>query len=198
MNTGIIVWGKKVSRQFRAKVVKICDNLGIEVNWLMPCIAFETGETFSASVKNAAGSGATGLIQFMPSTAKSLGITTEALSQMSAVQQLDYVEKYFLPYKGRIKSLEDCYMAILWPAAVGKPVSYVLFDKGKRYLQNRGLDVNKDGKITKAECSLKIWQKFEKGLRSENAYLTTEYYTETGLQAEKLTQNAEYIPKDRA
>lgn len=39
----------------------------------MAAMAFESGETFSPSIKNAAGSGAVGLIQFMPSTAKALG-----------------------------------------------------------------------------------------------------------------------------
>lgn len=48
---------------------------------------------------NAPGSGAIGLIQFMPSTAKGLGTSTSALKQMTAVDQLAYVEKYFAPYK---------------------------------------------------------------------------------------------------
>jgi hypothetical protein len=50
----------------------------------MACMAFEKGETFSPCVKNP-GSSATGLIQFMSSTAKSLGTTTNDLCKMSAV-----------------------------------------------------------------------------------------------------------------
>jgi hypothetical protein len=128
--------------------------LNTDPNWLMSCIAFESGRSFSPSITNAAGSGATGLIQFMPSTAQALGTSTEALARMSAVEQLEWVEKYFRPSAGRLKTLEDVYMAILWPAAVGKPDSYVLFVKAdkrhpKRYIQNAGLDWNKDGKITK-------------------------------------------------
>jgi hypothetical protein len=53
-------------------------------------------------------------------------------------------------------SLEDLYMAILWPVAVGKSNDYVLFSSpSKAYEQNKGLDKNKDGNITKAEAAAK-------------------------------------------
>ena len=121
----------------------------------MASMAFETGETFSPSIENAAGSGAVGLIQFMPSTAKSLGSSSEELKQMSAVQQLTFVEKYFAPFKNRLKGLDDVYMAIFMPSAVGKSNDTVLIDKDTgptAYRQNKGLDTNSDGKITKGEA----------------------------------------------
>lgn len=161
-------WGSKVSPEFRSKVKIICSDLRFDPNHLMSCMAFESGETFSPSIKNAAGSGATGLIQFMPRTAKNLGTSTEALAKMTALDQLDYVHKYFLPYKGRLHTLSDLYMAILWPAAIGKPEDHVLWDRSTKpttYAQNAGLDVNKDGKITKAEASGKVYAKLEKGLK---------------------------------
>lgn len=145
-----LAWGKKVSPEFRKRVFEICDELGMDPDFLMACMAFESAETFSPSIKNAAGSGATGLIQFMPSTAKGLATTTVSLAMMSAVQQLEYVRKYFLPYRGRLHSLGDVYMAILWPAGIGKADSWALWDKASRpttYRQNAGLDLNKDGKI---------------------------------------------------
>jgi hypothetical protein len=165
----MLAWGKKVSEEFCQRVREIADSLGADPNYLMACMAFESGETFSPSIKNAAGSGATGLIQFMPSTAQALGTTTEELASMTAEEQLDYVEKYFKPSRGKLKSLDDVYMAILWPAAVGRPSAYVLFAKNdpthpKRYIQNAGLDFNKDGKITKAEAAEKVRKKLEKGL----------------------------------
>ena len=171
----MLAWGKKVTEEFRKKVLDICSALGADPNFIMACIAFESGETFSPSVKNAAGSGAVGLIQFMPGTAKALGTTTEELASMSAEAQLDYVAKYFQPTKGRLATLEDVYMAILWPAAVGKPLDYVLFDKNdlahpKRYAQNAGLDSNKDGKITKKEAADKLRQKLNKGLLPDFAW----------------------------
>jgi len=53
--------------------------------------------------------------------------TQDALARMSELQQLDYVKRYFQPYRGRLRTLEDIYMAILWPAAIGKPNNYALF-----------------------------------------------------------------------
>ncbi len=163
-----IAWSAKVSPKFIDKVVAICRKLGIEdPSDLMACMAWETGETFSPSVVNGAGSKATGLIQFMPTTAKGLGTSSEALAEMTAEEQLEYVYKYFLPYKGRLKNVGDVYMAILWPAGIGKKDDYVLWTKDKRpttYLQNKGLDVNKDGAITRAECIKKVIEKKEKGL----------------------------------
>ena len=166
----MLAWGKKVSGEFCQKVRKIADSLGTDPNYLMACMAFESGETFSPSIKSAAGSHAVGLIQFMPTTAQDLGTTSDELASMTAEEQLDYVEKYFKPYRGKLKSLEDVYMAILWPVAVGKPPDYVLFRKDdpkhpKRYLQNKGLDLNKDGIVTKAEAAEMVRKRLEKGLK---------------------------------
>ncbi len=162
-----IAWGAKVAPDFKSKVLKICSDLGIEPDFLMACMAFETGETFSPSIKNAAGSGATGLIQFMPRTAVGLGTTTEKLAAMTAVKQLDFVKKYFQPYKNRINKLEDIYMAILYPAAIGKPTHHNLFTQGtKAYSQNSGFDKNRDGNITLSEISIKVKNKYSKGLKS--------------------------------
>jgi hypothetical protein len=149
----------------------IANTLGCHPNYLMACMAWESGETFSPSVKNAAGSGATGLIQFMPATARGLGTTTAALAKMTAEDQLNYVYKYFRPYAGKLRNLGDIYMAILWPKGVGQPDHYVLFDKRKwptGYRQNSGIDVNKDGLVTRAECLVKVNEKLAKGLRPEN------------------------------
>lgn len=171
-----LAWGKKVSPEFRKRVFEISRNLGVDPDHLMACMGFETGGEFSPSVKNKMGSGATGLIQFMPKTAIGLGTTTDKLARMSAVEQLDWVEKYFAPYKGRIKTLEDLYMAILWPAAIGKPNSHVLWERETRpetYRQNAGLDRDKDLKITKAEAASHVRQWLENGLKPKNKWTGT-------------------------
>ncbi len=166
---GKMAWGSKVSPVFRERVQWIADTIGgITPSDIMACMAWESGETFRADIKNAAGSGATGLIQFMPSTAKGLGTTTVALAKMTAEDQLRYVYEYFKPYANRLNNLGDIYMAILWPKAVGHPDHYVLFDKKKMpttFRQNAGLDVNKDGLVTRAECLVKVNQKLAKGLQ---------------------------------
>jgi len=133
------------------KVEEIETRLRMPQGSLLAVMKFETGGTFDPGVKNKAGSGATGLIQFMPSTAKSLGTSTDALAKMSAEDQLDYVEKYFQPYKGRMKDLKDAYMAVLYPKAVGKPEWYPLFRQDQQptaYSQNAGLDRDKKGMVT--------------------------------------------------
>ena len=135
--------------EFTEKVNSISGELGIDPNWLMFVMWFESAKTFSPSIKNKI-SGATGLIQFMPRTARLLGTTTDALAKMTNVQQLDYVKKYFEPYKGRMKNWLDVYCAVFYPVLVGKPDNYVITsDIVAR--QNPGFDLNKDLDIHKYE-----------------------------------------------
>ena len=165
--TRSLAWGLRVSPEFRGAVFALCERQLLDPDYLMACMAFETGETFSPGVRNAAGSGATGLIQFMPATARGLGTTTDQLARMTALQQLDYVESYFRPYRGRLRTLSDHYMAILWPAAIGQAESAVLWSQQQRpttYRQNAGLDSNRDRVITKAEAAAKVQAKLEKGM----------------------------------
>jgi hypothetical protein len=161
-----IAWGRVVGPQFKSKVIAICRGLGCDPSHLMSSMAFETGETFAPDKVNRL-SGATGLIQFMPSVAKSLGTTTDELADMTAIDQLDFVEKYFQPYRGRMTTVSDVYMAILWPKAIGKPEAAILFQSpSKTYDQNKGLDVNNDGQVTKGEAAAKVFQKLAKGLEA--------------------------------
>lgn len=102
-----------------------------DAGWLANLMNFETGGTFDPSTKNALGSGATGLIQFMPSTARSLGTTTTALAKMTAKEQMVYVEKYLMQFKKNSKSYSqptDVYMAVFYPWAMGKSRDVSLAD----------------------------------------------------------------------
>jgi len=163
-----IAWGKRVSPKFKSKLIEIADGLGCDPSLLMAAMAFETAETFSPSIRNKF-SGATGLIQFMPKTAKGLGTTTDDLAQMTAEDQLDFVRKYLQPFKGKMKTLSDVYMSILLPSAVGQPEAKVLFKQpSTAYTQNQGLDANKDGQITKGEAAAKVQLKLTKGLDVAN------------------------------
>jgi peptidoglycan hydrolase-like protein with peptidoglycan-binding domain len=147
---------ENTSEAFRKKVLEIADRLLIDPNFLMAIMSFETGATFSPSVKNIQ-SGATGLIQFVPATARSLGTTVEELEKMTAAGQLDFVEKYFALRKGKLITIEDAYMAVLYPKAIGKGRDFVLFETGSvQYKQNIGLDTDGDGKITVGEASGKV------------------------------------------
>lgn len=149
--------------EFHSEVERVAEKLGVNKTLLLAVMDFETGGTFDPAEPNQAGSGGTGLIQFMPSTARALGTTTEELALMTRAEQMVYVEKYFDQFAGRIRngSLSDVYMAVLWPRAIGKSDSYVLFRSGtKVYEQNRGLDRNGDGTVTKFEASAKVRDAF--------------------------------------
>lgn len=163
-----LAWGAKVDKAFIEKVFEICDKFewpDTHPSWLMACMAFESGETFSPSIKNAAGSGATGLIQIMPFNMETYGYTPEQVENMTAVEQLDkIVLRYFKPYAHKIRTLSDMYMAILAPKHIGKPEGTVLYSEGLAYRLNAPLDINSDGKITKKEATLFVERKLLKGL----------------------------------
>lgn len=166
-----VPWGAKVSQTFRNRAAWIADDLGIELEHLMAVIAFESARTFRADIRNAAGSGAVGLIQFMPTTAIALGSTGQTLAAMTPEDQLLYVHRYLRPYRGRMGSIADLYMAILWPKAIGKSGDYVLFDgPSKTYTQNRGLDANQDGAVTKAEAAEPVVRELARGLEASNVW----------------------------
>lgn len=140
---------KENKSEFLAKVREICQFLSIDPDWLMLVMWFETARTFNPAIVNKI-SGATGLIQFMPKTARGLGTTTEALKKMSNVEQLDYVKRYLTPYKGRMKNWLDVYLAVFYPVLIGKPDTAVI-DRAIVARQNPVFDLNKDLKIHKRE-----------------------------------------------
>ena len=143
--------------EFCAKLKEICSKLAINPEWLLAVMYIESRINPKAVNKY---TGATGLIQFMPTTANSLGTTTAELLSMNAVGQLDYVYLYLKPYAGKMHSLMDVYFAIFFPAAIGKSPDYVLqtssLSASKIASQNPAYDINSDGAITVAEVESKI------------------------------------------
>lgn len=120
-----LIFEEKVTENkdaFLAKVKQVCKDLGINPNWLMAVMYKESGISSKAVNHNG---GATGLIQFMPDTAKSLGTTTTALYNMTNVAQLDYVKRYFQPYAKYINSYADLYLVTFFPAALPMAQSWI-------------------------------------------------------------------------
>ena len=148
-------WSKDL--EFINKVKDVCKGLGCNYIDLLCCMQFESG--MNPAQPNLGGGSATGLIQFIESTAKTLGTTTAYLRTLTRVQQMDWVEKYFK--NTRISkvpnpALSDVYMCILGPAYCGQPDSTPVYSKpSPNYYGNSGLDVNGDGTITKAEATAK-------------------------------------------
>ena len=153
-------WQKKnsgLSQEFFNKVVAVAKRVNCDPNDLMCLMNSESGLKTTAVNKS---SGATGLIQFMPKTAKGLGTSCEALKRMSPEEQLVYVEKCIMDSK-RIAGLGSqklgpgtLYALIFLPARAGRDI---LTSSGENfYSSNKGLDLDKDGKISKADLAKRI------------------------------------------
>ncbi|OCA76293.1 hypothetical protein BBI01_06260 [Chryseobacterium artocarpi] len=137
-----LIWGEKVSCEFRKKVIQIAKRLGKDPNLLMAGMALETGKTFSPTAGKK--TSYVGLIQFGDSAAESVGTTRADLLKMTAIQQLDYVEKYLAKKKDKINTLTDFYLSILMPVDVGRgnQPNHVVFDN------QYPLAYKKNGKLT--------------------------------------------------
>ena len=96
------------------------DKLGVAKEWLYGVMYFES--TLNPQAFNSV-TGATGLIQFVPTTAKDIGTTTEDLMQMDFTEQIPYVVKYlqrYMPFYNFI----DLYLAVFYPAAIKRTDDY--------------------------------------------------------------------------
>lgn len=152
---------RKIDTQVYHKIKSIADRLNCDHNDLMAVINAESG--FNPKARNRH-SGATGLIQFMPKTAKGLGTSIDELKNMTALEQLDYVEQYLQSVKKSIfKNDEqlsggDLYALIFLPKNAKKDE---LAYKGHAYYDlNKVLDVDGDGIISKADLDRVVKSKY--------------------------------------
>lgn len=147
---------------FHRKVKQVSRGLDVPEEWLLAVMYQES--QFNPGVKNFKGSGATGLIQFMPITASELGTTTTDLARMDPVRQMDFVYEYLALVRkryGDYQDLTDLYLAILYPKARGGDLCYTLFARpSQSYRQNSGLDENKDGRVTVSDVAHHLERKF--------------------------------------
>ncbi|WP_146151384.1 hypothetical protein [Chitinophaga niastensis] len=144
---------------------------------LVKSIAFETGGTFDPAIKNKQ-SGATGLIQFLESTAEGLekGLYLR-LPGMTFAEQLVYVEKYFKQWKKTFPQPPnepfDVYALMLHPVLFNKPDDTVFAIQGtKRFDQNKAFDLDHSGTITKGEVKKK-WLSATEKLMTGRVPITT-------------------------
>lgn len=120
--------GDASSLEFFNKLKGIAGRLGVSTSDLLRIMQFETGGSMDPA-EGPNGVGAVGLIQFMPDTAKGLGTTTVALQKMTAVEQLDYVEKFYKTNGVRPgMGIGELYLMTFMPAAVknNKPDGFIL------------------------------------------------------------------------
>ncbi len=168
--TGALIFGKVVSKEFRDKVFSISKVLDVNPNYLMACMAFETGREFKASTQNRGGHEAYGLIQFTPVAAKELAVKLSTLRAMTEVEQLDYVEQYFRYWKKTknlpLKTLGDVYACIICPEAIGMPEDHRCYEQGGKthaqFVANKNLARGKTY-ITKEDITLPVTEQYTLG-----------------------------------
>lgn len=149
---------------FMEKLKKVADNLGVNEKDLIGIMKHES-ELNPRAVNPY--SRATGLIQFMPKTARGLGTTIDEIYKMSATEQLDLVEKYYKANGVQPgDDIGDLYMLTFMPAAKNKPDNFVLGNsKGGSvfglsaaavYKQNKTFDSDRDGIFTVGDVKDRI------------------------------------------
>jgi len=144
--------------EFLPELQQVAARLGTRPEWLLNVMACES--SFVASARNPLpGQTASGLLQIIRQTALSLGTTTTAIRRMNPVAQLRLVEKYFVPFKGQLNSLADVYLAVFrgfivngGPETVVAPLNNSAKER-QAYSLNKGLDLNRDRRITKDELA---------------------------------------------
>ena len=118
-----------IDQAFAASIESLGNDLGVDPMYLANTMYAES--RLNPSIENEAGSGAIGLIQFMPETAENLGTTTDELSRMTPIEQMEYVRKYFSADNlgaGRLRDLRNdpsqhnVNMAVFLPSMIGKPL----------------------------------------------------------------------------
>ena len=115
---------------FNKKLNKIADSLGIASADLYKIIKFETAGTFSPTSQDPNGV-SIGLIGFTEKTANSLGTSKAELAKMTAIEQLDYVYKFYKMVG--VRAGDDrgtIYMLTFMPAFAHSPDQTVLGKKG--------------------------------------------------------------------
>lgn len=162
--------------QFISEVERYSKALGINPNWLMFVMGYETMLTFNPAIVNPI-SGAVGLIQFMPSTiTKEFKITVDKMKSLTNVEQLYYVYLYLKKFTGKMNTFLDVYLAVFFPVAMNKPSDWVFqwgsLSSSVIATQNPGFDLNKDSKVTIGEITTVLvnWLKKKRGLPTYQKY----------------------------
>jgi len=142
--------------EFWRELHAVAGRLKTDPAWLLNVMASES--LFDPDARNPLpGQTASGLLQIIEGTARRLGTTTRAIRRMSPVDQLRLVEKYLEPFKGRMNTLPDVYMAVFRGSIVEGDDAVVVVDSAKEprvYALNKSLDINNDKRITKGELGL--------------------------------------------
>lgn len=151
----------KIIQEFPGFITELnaaSERLKTNPDWLLNVMACES--SFISTARNSLpGQSASGLLQIVESTVRRLGTTTTAIRRMNPVEQLQYVERYFAPFRGQLNSQADVYAAAFrgfimqgGHDRVAAPLSHAPKEL-RAYSLNKSLDINRDGRITKGELA---------------------------------------------
>lgn len=150
---------KKLGDGFTDKLEEVAKNINCDPEDLLTVLYSES--SLDPDAKNP--SGAIGIMQFMPSTLKELGYTTEDIENMSATEQLDVVQKYFEKnnyyHKGEKLTAAQLYAMVLAPGRADGEVLYAQGKDGQAYVQNEGLDIDENGTIAMTDLDKRMQNK---------------------------------------
>lgn len=151
----------------RVAVDSLASYLSVPAMWLV-CLFYNESALHPLAQNSI--TGAAGLNQMMPATLANLGSSTSEFLNSGIAGQCELMKKFFEPIRGIIKRPGDLYLFNFLPQAVITNVSanYVLgernnydkfygLSKNQIYLQNKSLDFNSDGLITRSD----FWDGFE-------------------------------------
>lgn len=208
--TGGTRFWKLVSPEFRQELTRVAEKLGFDPDDLMTMVRIERGTNKKGT---ALGSGlyskytlsekaadkytngqrtfeskdgfSYGLFGIQPATAYWLGTTPAALKDMSDIEQIAFIQRYFEKHgwgkgqehditkfprwgaapPGELTQFDAMYSGV-WggQSMIDAPLSAVLIDREKdpeNYERNKDADYNQDGKITKKDV-LTIARKFRR------------------------------------
>lgn len=156
---------EKLDSNFLNRVKEIAQKLNCDYKDLLALMNSESG----IKTDNWNGSTAVGLIQFTDASVAELNnkyglnLTKEKIARMSPMEQLDLVEKYLTIAKSynfapnERLSAGDLYAITFLPGRAGQDI---LCRRGEKfYSQNKGLDINNDGVISKQDLENKLAKK---------------------------------------
>lgn len=182
------------AKEFYQGWIKIFKNLGADPLDALQVSNSESGVSPSAYNPNGP---AVGLIQFLGVTLKGMGWTgtTQEFGNLSDIQQLPYVEKYYAPYKGKLVNKAAIYTATFLPADIdmaADPTAVLVDKNGRRgwaYSPNASFDTNHDLKITVSELTDAI----DRACRTSRwRTMYAEYCMVAGIVPQTIPQPAKY------
>jgi hypothetical protein len=124
---------------------------------------------------------ATGLIQFMPDTAKGLNTSIDEIAEMDAIAQLDLIDKYF--EQNHTKG-EHPYITVAYPKAATMGMDDIIADSDSIIAKQNPVWQDENGNVTKRSILGYVKKGEEKGEEEGETYVDPEETKGEGRQTQ--------------